>query len=102
MPGVDHTVELQNLLLKDPQLGTERRETRARKGTRLSFGSATIPSSCSTPWRPTGATMPNSQMGADRIDHRGLPADEEMAGAMQHQATLLFGRLGLDEPHLAS
>ena len=60
VPGVDHTVELQNILLKDPQLGTERRETRARKGTRLSFGSATTPSSSSTPRRPSGATIPNS------------------------------------------
>jgi hypothetical protein len=38
-------------------------------------------------------------MGADRIDHRGLLADEEMARAMEYQATLLLGRLGLDEPH---
>jgi putative ABC transport system substrate-binding protein len=29
---------------------------------RLSFASAATPSSCSTPWRPTGATMPNSAM----------------------------------------
>ena len=29
-------------------------------GHRLSFASATTPSNCSTPWRPTGATMPNS------------------------------------------
>ena len=27
---IDHTVELENLLLEGPQLGTERRETRAR------------------------------------------------------------------------
>jgi hypothetical protein len=40
------------------------------------------------------------QMGADRVDHRGLLADEELAGAMQHQAALLLGRLGLDEPHV--
>jgi hypothetical protein len=26
--------------------------------------------------------------------------DEEMAGAMEHQAALLLGRLGLDEPHV--
>ena len=40
------------------------------------------------------------QMGADCIDHRGLLADEEMARAMQHQAALLLGRLGLDKPHV--
>ena len=39
------------------------------------------------------------KMGADRIDHRSLLADEEMARAMEYQATLLLGRLGLDEPH---
>ena len=40
------------------------------------------------------------QMGADGIDHRGLLADEELAGAMEHQAALLLGRLGLDKPHV--
>ena len=33
---------------------------RATSGNRLSSASATTPSSCSTPWRPTGATIPNS------------------------------------------
>lgn len=41
-----------------------------------------------------------AKMGADRIDHRGLLADEQMARAMEHQAALLLGRLGLDEPHV--
>jgi hypothetical protein len=27
-------------------------------------------------------------------------ADEEMARAMEHQAALLLGRLGLDKPHV--
>jgi hypothetical protein len=27
-------------------------------------------------------------------------ADEELARAMQHQAALLLGRLGLDKPHV--
>ena len=39
-------------------------------------------------------------MGADRIDHRGLLADKEMARAVEHQAALLLGRLGLDKPHI--
>ena len=34
--------------------------TRATSGNRLSFESATTPSSCSTPLRPTGATIPTS------------------------------------------
>jgi hypothetical protein len=34
------------------------------------------------------------------MDHRGLLADEELARAMEHQAALLLGRLGLDKPHV--
>ena len=40
------------------------------------------------------------KMSTDRIDHGGLLADKEMARAMQHQATLLLGGLGLDKPHV--
>jgi hypothetical protein len=40
------------------------------------------------------------KMRADRIDHCGLLANEQMAGAMEHQAALLFRRLGRDEPHV--
>ncbi len=40
------------------------------------------------------------KMSADRIEHRGLLANEKMACAMEHQAALLFGRLGRDEPHV--
>src|SRR5260370_2944635 len=41
-------------------------------------------------------------MGADRINHRGLLPDEEMARAMEHQAALLFRRLGRHEPDVGS
>src|SRR5208283_1477530 len=41
-------------------------------------------------------------MGTDRIDHGGLLANEQMASTMEHQAALLLGRLGLDEPHVCS
>src|SRR5262249_14264459 len=40
------------------------------------------------------------KMGADRIDYSGLLADEQMAGAMEHQAALLLRRLGRHEPHV--
>ena len=61
VPGSDHTVELQNLLLQPSQLSPEcQGHARAISGTRLSFGSATTLSSSSTPWRPTGAIIPNS------------------------------------------
>jgi hypothetical protein len=39
------------------------------------------------------------KMRADRVDHGGLLADEEMARAVEHEATLLLGRLGRHEPH---
>ena len=42
------------------------------------------------------------KMGTDRIDHRGLLTDEQMARAMKHQAALLLRGLGLDEPHVGS
>jgi hypothetical protein len=40
------------------------------------------------------------KMCPDRIDHRGLLADQEMARAMEHQAALLLGRLGRNKPHI--
>jgi hypothetical protein len=55
-------------------------------------------------FRPEGSHRGNDpelgQMGADRVDHRGLLANEQLARAMEHQAALLLGRLGLDEPHV--
>ena len=47
-----------------------------------------------------GALDVQRSLGANRIDHRSLLADEEMARAMEHQAALLLERLGLDEPHV--
>ena len=41
-----------------------------------------------------------AKMGADRIDYRGLLADEQMARAMEHQAALLLGGLGRDKPRV--
>ena len=37
------------------------------------------------------------QMGSDRVDHGGLLANEQLWRAMEHQATLLLWRFGLDE-----
>src|SRR5262245_4138798 len=77
------------------------RHARATSGTRLSLGSATTPSSSSTAIatdRRDDSEL--CKMGTDRIDHRGLLADEEMAGAMEHQTALLLGCLGRDKPHV--
>ena len=102
MPSHDHTVELQNLLFEPAQLSPECYETRTgylRHSLVTWIGDDVEQSS--TPLRPTGATIPNSaKMGADRIDHRGLLADKQMARAMEHQTALLLGRLGRDEPHI--
>src|SRR5260370_28111728 len=43
-----------------------------------------------------------AKMGADRIDHCGLLADEQMARTVKHQATLLLRGLCWDEPHVAA
>ncbi len=47
----------------------------------------------------------NAELGKvrpDRINHRGLLADEQMAGSVKHQAALLLGRLCWHEPHVGS
>jgi hypothetical protein len=40
------------------------------------------------------------KMGTDRIDHCRLLANEQVTGAMEHQAALLLGCLGRHEPHV--
>jgi hypothetical protein len=40
------------------------------------------------------------QVSSDRFDDRGLLSDEEMPRTMKHQAALLLGRLGRQEPHV--
>ena len=42
------------------------------------------------------------KMCADRIDHCGLLANEQMARAVEHQAALPLERLGRHEPHVCS
>ena len=47
----------------------------------------------------------NAELGKvrpDRINHCGLLADEQMAGAVKHQATLLLRRLCWHEAHVGS
>jgi hypothetical protein len=54
-------------------------------------------------YTPTSDRCDNAKLGkmrSDRIDHRSLLTDEEMARAMEHQAALLFRRLRLHEPHV--
>jgi CheY-like chemotaxis protein len=42
------------------------------------------------------------KVSPDRIDHRGLLPDEQMARAMEHQPALLLGRLDWHKPHIGS
>ena len=76
-------------------------QVRATSGSRMSTASATTPSSCSTPLRPTGATMPNSARCARiALITAVCWRMKQMARTVEHQAALLLGRLGRDEPHV--
>lgn len=102
MPGDDAPVELHDLSLQVPQLTAESRETRAGHFREPAVG-----------WigddfqqlldaaAPDGGNDPElGKIGTDRIDHGRLPANEEMARTMKHQATLLLDRLGRHKPHV--
>src|SRR6267378_3766205 len=54
----------------------------------------------STPDRRDNAEL--GKVSSDRINHRGLLADEQMACAVKHQAALLLRRLCWHEPHVGS
>ena len=102
VPGHDPAVELQDLRFQPPQLDTQGGETRPGK-----LGHALVTSIrddikqlYNTLARHRGYDPELGQMGADGVDYRGLLADKEMARAMQHQAALLLGRLGLDKLHV--
>src|SRR5258707_698979 len=104
VPGHDHPIELQDLLLEAEQLSAERGKTRAgnlrhpfvaRVGNNMQQFHDTF-----TPDRGDNPEL--AKMGADRIDHCGLLADEQMARTVKHQAALLLRRLGWHEPHVGS
>src|SRR6267142_2582991 len=104
VPGHDQPVELQNLLLEAEQLSTERGKARARNlwhplVVRVRHNMQQFRNPFAPDWRD------NAELGevrADRVNHRGLLADEQMACAVKHQAALLLRRLGWDEPHVGS
>jgi hypothetical protein len=95
VPGHDHPTKLQDLLLDTEQLSTERgkaptgnlrRPFVARVGNNLQQFRDPF-----TPYRGDNAEL--GEMRSDRINHRDLPADEETASAVKHQAALLLGCL---------
>ena len=42
------------------------------------------------------------KMGSDRVDHRGLLTNEQMAGAVEHQTALLLACFGCNKPHVCA
>src|SRR3982074_516953 len=104
MPSHDLPIELQNLLLQAEQLSTER--GKARAGNLSHSFVARVGNNTqqfrnpSTPDRRDNAEL--SKVRADRINYRGLLADEQMACAVKHQAALLLGRLGWHKPTVGS
>src|SRR5262249_38912071 len=102
MSGNNLAVEVENLRLQGPQLGAE-----SKKAGPGNLGQPLVAYigdhieqlfKAITSDRCDNAKL--SKMGTDRIDHRGLLANEQMACAMEHQAALLLPRLGRHEPHV--
>src|SRR5258707_11168936 len=90
VPGHDHPIELHNLLLEAEELSTERGKARtgnlrhpfvARVGNDMQQFRDTF-----TPDRGDNAEL--GEVSSDRINHRGLLADEQVTGAVKHQAAL--------------
>jgi hypothetical protein len=101
MPGHDHSIKLQNLPLEAEQLSAERGKACtgnlrhpfvARVGNNMQQFRDPF-----TPDRRDNAEL--GKVSSDRINHRGLLADEQMACAVKHQAALLLRRLCRHEPH---
>src|SRR5260370_29116397 len=104
VPGYDHPIELQNLLLQAEQLGTER--GKAPAGNLMHSPVVRVGNNVQqfrdsfTPDRRDNAKL--GKVRPDRINHRSLLANEQMTSAVKHQAALLLRRLGWHEPHVGS
>src|SRR5258706_15706459 len=104
VPGHDHPIKLQDLLLEAKQLSAERGKARAgnlrhsfvaRVGNNMQQFRDTF-----TPDRRDNAEL--GEVRSDRINHRGLLPDEQMACAVKHQTALLLRCLCWHEPHVGS
>src|SRR5258705_7566924 len=102
MPGPDQPVKLQHLLLNPPQLSPECQETRAShlRNSLIVWIGYDVEQLLDTVASDRCNDPELGKMGLDRIDHRGLLADEQVARAVQHQAALLLRSLGRHEPHV--
>src|SRR5258708_12464682 len=103
VPGHNHPIELQDLLLEAEQLSAERGKTRAgnlwhpfvaRVGNNMQQFHDTF-----TPDRRDNAEL--GKVRSDRINHRGLLAGEQVACAVKLQTALLLGSLVCHKPHVA-
>jgi hypothetical protein len=92
LPSHDHPIKLQDLPLEAEQLSAERGKAGtgnlghpfvARVGNNMEQFGNTFTSD-----RRDNAEL--SKVSSDRVYHRGLLADEQMAGAVKHQAALLL------------
>jgi hypothetical protein len=103
MPGRDHSIELQNLPLEAEQLIAKRGKARTanlRHPFVTRIGNMQQLGDSFTPDRRDNAEL--GKVSPDRVDHRGLLADEEMTCAVKHQAALLLERLCWHKPHVGS
>src|SRR5258706_2242734 len=104
VPGHDHPIKLQDLLLEAEQLSAERGKARAgnlwhpfvaRVGNNMQqFVDSFAPD------RRDNAEL--GEVRADRVNHRGLLADEQVACAVKHQAALLLRSFCWYKPHVGS
>ena len=101
VPGPDQLVELQDPLLDHPQLRPKSGQTCAELRNRCHWIGDDIEQFLDTV-TPNRRNDPElGKMGPDRIDHRGLLTDEQMARTVKQQAALLLRGLGWYEPMLA-
>ena len=102
MPGHNHTVEVQNLLLKPAQLSPKCCETCTGylRNLLVTWIGDDIEQFLDTFASDRRDDPELCKLDPDHIDHRGLVADEQMTRAMERQTALLLGRLGRDEPHV--
>src|SRR5215471_15381927 len=102
MPGVDQPVELQNLCLQYPQLDPESRQTRT--GNLWQALVICVRDDAKQLLDTIAADRCDDaklrEMSPDGIDHRRLLPDEQMACAVEYQATLLLRCLDRDEAHV--
>src|SRR5262249_15918506 len=101
MTGHNLTVEVENLRLQRPQLGAESKEAGAGNLRQpfVAYIGDHIEQLFNAIASDRSDTANPGNMGSDRIDHRDLLANEQMTGAMEHQAALLLRRLGRHDPH---